>query len=79
MRQIIWSIGDIPHMSDSSRSGLRSVCHSDTIWVGERSPGSTPPGRRLDRADRRQRFAGRAVEDVEIALLRRTSSAGVPL
>src|SRR3546814_8683057 len=43
MRQIIWSIGDMPHMSRSVRSGLRSVCHSETICVGERSAGSTPP------------------------------------
>ncbi len=43
MRQIIWSIGDMPHMSDSFRSGLRKVAKPDTICVGDLSDGSTPP------------------------------------
>ena len=71
MRQIIWSIGDMPHMSDSVRSGIFSEFHSDTIWRGARSAGSTPPrGAAIDPIGV-SGLPGGAVEDVEVALLGR--------
>ena len=43
MRHHIWSMGDMPHICRSVRSGISRLCQRDTGWVGERRSGSTPP------------------------------------
>jgi hypothetical protein len=69
MRQIIWSIGDMPHICFSVRSALRRVWYSECGWVGARCSGSTPALRHGRSCTPVSGAAGAAVQHVDVALL----------